>query len=266
MCRRFIAPIVMFAAVTMLSLAPQIAAAQGQLPEPPVGFKPPPPPPPKPYQPVAATPPGPFNDPSFADFRNRLGTAAQHKDRAAVAKLIVPQGFFWLQDKDLADSGKSGIDNLAKAIGLDNPDGAGWEVLSDAASDPTLAELPQNKGLFCAPGPPTLDTQAFAKLVQDTGTDPAEWGYPTQSGTEVRTTAQPNAPVVEKLGMYLLRVLPERAPSDSSAPPSLHVALPDGKSGYVPVGAIAPLASDEICYTKSAGGWKIAGYVGGAPQ
>jgi hypothetical protein len=256
----------MFAAVTMLSLAPQIAAAQGQLPEPPVGFKPPPPPPPKPYQPVAATPPEPFNDPSFADFRNRLGAAAQHKDRAAVAKLIVPQGFFWLQDKDLADSSKSGIDNLAKAIGLDNSDGTGWEILSDAASDPTLAELPENKGVFCAPAPPTLDAQAFAALVQSTGTDPAEWGYPTQSGIEVKAAAQPNAPVVEKLGMYLVRVLPERAPPDSSAPPSLHIALPDGKSGYVPLDAIAPLASDEICYTKAAGGWKIAGYVGGAPQ
>lgn len=266
MCRCFIARIMIFAALTTLALVPHMAAAQGQLPEPPVGFKPPPPPPPKPYQAVAETPPGPFNDPSFAGFRNQLGEAAQHKDRAALAKLIVAQGFFWVQDKDLADSGKSGIDNLAKAIGLDNPDGSGWEVISNAAAEPTLAELPQNKGLFCAPAPPTLDAQAFAKLVQDTGTDPAEWGYPTQSGIEVRATAQANAPVVEKLGMYLVRVMPESAPAAGNAPPSLRIALPDGNSGYVPLDAVAPLAGDEICYTKEAAGWKIAGYIGGVPQ
>jgi hypothetical protein len=261
-----IARIMLFAAVTTLALAPLAAAAQGQLPEPPVGFKQPPPPPPKPYQAVAVKPPGPFNDPSFADFRKQLGAAAQHKDRAALAKLIVTQGFFWAQDKNLADASKSGVDNLAKAIGLDNPDGAGWEVISNAAADPTLAELPQSKGLFCAPAPPGLDVQAFAKLVQDTGTDPAEWGYPVASDAEVRAAAQPNAQVVEKLGMYVVRVMSDTAPSDNGAPPSLHIALPDGKSGYVPLDAIAPLAGDEICYAKEASDWKIAGYIGGAPQ
>jgi hypothetical protein len=264
--RPCIARVLMFAAVTTLTLVPLAAAAQGQLPEPPVGFKPPPPPPPKPYQAVTVTPPGPFNDPGFADFRKQLGDAAQHKDRAALAKLIVARGFFWAQDKNLADPGKSGIDNLGKAIGLENPDGSGWDILTNAASDPTLAELPQNKGLFCAPAPPALDVQAFAALVQATGTDPAEWGYPVESNIDVRTGAQPNAQIVEKLGMYLVRVMPETAPSEGDAPPAMRIALPDGKNGYVPLDAVAPLAGDEICYAKDAGGWKIAGYVGGVPQ
>ena len=263
-------PLVMAAsiltALVLCALAPAGASAQGQLPEPPVGFKPPPPPPPKPYQPVAVTPPTPFNDPSFVAFRKQLGDAAQHKDRAALAKLIVTKDFFWVQDKDLADSSKSGIDNLAKAIGLDNPDGSGWDIIANAASDPTLAELPQDKGVFCAPAPPKLDPQAFAKLVQDTGTDPAEWGYPTQSGIDARATVQPNSPVVEKLGMYLVRVMPDSAPPDSNAPPSLRIALPDAKTGYLPLDDVAPLAGDEICYAKQANNWKIAGYVGGVPQ
>jgi hypothetical protein len=252
-------------AITLCALCSG-ASAQDQLPQPPVGFKPPPPPPPKPYLPVAVTPPAPFNDPSFVAFRKQLGDAAQHKDRAALGKLIVARDFFWVQDKDLADSSKPGIDNLAKAIGLDNPDGSGWDIIANAASDPTLAELPQDKGVFCAPAPPKLDPQAFAKLVQDSGTDPAEWGYPTQNGIEVRAAAQPNAPVVEKLGMYLVRVMPESAPTDNNAPPSLRIALPDAKTGYVPLDAISPLAGDEICYAKDADAWKIAGYVGGVPQ
>jgi hypothetical protein len=46
----------------------------------------------------------------------------------------------------------------------------------------------------------------------------------------------------------------------------LHVATPSGKSGYVDAQQLSPLGSDEMCYTKDAGGWKIAGYIGGAPQ
>ena len=68
------------------------SAQQGQVPLP--GFKPPPPAPIKPYQTVAVTPPLPLNDPSFTAFRNQLGEVAARKDRAALAKMVVPQNFF----------------------------------------------------------------------------------------------------------------------------------------------------------------------------
>jgi len=266
MRRPFIAPALVFAAVTMVTLAPDSGSAQGQLPQPPIGFKPPPPPPPapvKPYNPVPVTLAGPFSDPSFAAFRKNLAAVVQHKDRAALAKLIVAQGFFWVQDKDLADRSKPGVDNLAKAIDLDNPNGAGWDILTGDAADPTLAEVPQNRGLFCAPAPPTFDPRAFQALFQQTETDPTDWGYPASNGVEVRAAAQPNAPVVDKLGMYFVRVLPNGTAANSGAPSFLHVALPSGKSGFVAIDAVVPLASDQICYTKDAGGWKIAGYIGG---
>ena len=97
------------------------------------------------------TPPGPFNDPSFAAFRKNLADIAERKDRAALAKLIVAQGFFWMQDKDLADKSKPGIDNLAKAIDLDAKDGSGWDVMANYAAEPTAAELPEHKGIdLCA--------------------------------------------------------------------------------------------------------------------
>lgn len=268
MRRPLLAPAVMFAAAMMMAPASNLGLAQ-ELPQPPVGFQPPPPAPPapvKPYNPVSVTLPGPFNDPSFAAFRSNLADVAKHKDRAALAKLIVTEGFFWVQNKDLADPNKPGIDNLAKAIDLDNPNGAGWDIIASDAADPTLAELPQSNGLFCAPAPPAFDPRAFQALFEQTDTDPTDWGFPTRNGVEVRAAAQPNAPVVEKLGMYFVRVLPDSAPPAAGAPAFLRVALPDGKTGFITIDSIVPLASDQICYAKEASGWKIAGYIGGVAQ
>ena len=268
MRRLFAVPALTAAVLTFLALAPGFALAQA-LPEPPVGLQPlppPPPPPVKPYVPVAVTLPPLFNDSSFVAFRKSLGDIAQRKDRAALAKLIVANGFFWLQDKDLADPAKSGIDNIAKAIDLDSKAGNGWETIAEAAVEPTAAEAPQNKGIFCAPAAPGFDPQAFATLLQSTETENSitDWGFPAENGVEVRAAAKPNAQVIDKLGLYLVRVLPDSAPADTAGAPSfLHVALPNGKTGYVAATAIAPLATDQICYVKETSGWKITGYIGG---
>src|SRR5271170_1765056 len=93
-----IVAVVAFAAVSIsgsLSLA-----QQGQLPMPPGGYHPPPAAPIKSYQPVAVIAPKPFTDPGFIALRKELADAAAHKDRAALAKLVVTQNFFWMQDKN----------------------------------------------------------------------------------------------------------------------------------------------------------------------
>jgi hypothetical protein len=46
----------------------------------------------------------------------------------------------------------------------------------------------------------------------------------------------------------------------------LRVITPSGKVGYVAAGSIGALVSDQICYSKDASGWKIAGVVGGSDQ
>jgi hypothetical protein len=266
MRRRFTVPALTAAALTLVALTPNLALAQA-LPEPPHGLQqlpPPPPPPIKPYTPVPITLPPVFNDASFIAFRKDLADIAQHKDRAALAKLIVTTGFFWLQDKDLADPAKTGIDNLAKAIDLDSKDGSGWEIVAALAAEPTAAEWPQHKGLICAPAPPGLDLQAVNTLLHATETEFPEWGYPVENGVEVRAEAKPDAPVIDKLGLYLVRVLPDSAPPVATGAPSfLHLALPSGKSGYVLATAISPPATDHMCYTKDASGLRIAGYIGG---
>ncbi len=261
----FAAALSLTALVFVLAAAPSFAQQGLNLPG--GGLQPPPPPPIKPYQSVAVTPPTAYNDPSFVAFRKQLADVVAKKDRAALARMIVAQDFFWVQDHDLADKRKAGIDNLAKAIDLDAKDGSGWDALDGYANEPTAAELPQQKGILCAPAEPGIDAKAFQALGQATGTDPSEWGYPTNDRVDVHAAAQSSSPVIEKLGMVLIRVLPDSgATSNSDQPPVLHVATPSGKSGYVDAQQLSPLGGDEMCYAKDAGGWKIGGYIGGVSQ
>ncbi len=262
MRRPLIAATLGFATIMLL---PVSGFAQQGLPMPPGGFKPPPAAPIKPYQTVAVTPPAPLNDPGFVALRKQIGDIAAKKDRVGLAKLVVAQNFFWVQDKDLADKKKSSVDNLAKAIDLDAKDGSGWDTLASYANEATAAESPQQKGVFCAPADPTIDSKALEALGKATGADPSEWGYANKDGVEVHTTAQPNSPVMEKIGVYLVRVLPDTVQgANPNDPLFLHIATPDGKTGFADAQLISPLGSDQMCYSKDASGWKIAGYFGGA--
>jgi hypothetical protein len=218
--------------------------------------------PPKPYKPVNVSAPAPFNDPSFEAFRKRLGEVAQRKDRKALAGLMA-KSFFWLGEKgDIADKRRSPLDNLAKAIGLDANGGVGWEILAGYAADPSAAPFPDRKDTVCAPAGPTFNPQELEALAKATDTDEGDWGYPFEPGLEMRSGPQPNAPVVEKLGMHFVRVLPDDAPSGQQVP-MLRIVAPSGKVGYIPADALSPLAGDELCYVKEGGAWKIAGAIGG---
>jgi hypothetical protein len=242
-------------------LVTEPAAAQqgGQLKLPPAAIKP--------YKVVAITLAKPMNDPSLDALRKQLADIAQKKDRAGLAKLVVAQGFFWLQDKDLADKKKSSIDNLAKAIGLDAKDGSGWDMINAYAADPTAMPIPDHKGVMCAPADPTFDPKEFDALTKSTLTTPGDWGYIAKDGTDVRSAAQANAPSIEKVGLSLVRVLPETGPpANAAAAAFVHIATPSGKSGFVAAEAIAPIGGDAMCYLKDASGWKITGYIGGNDQ
>jgi hypothetical protein len=221
--------------------------------------------PPKPYKPIPLTLPQPYNDPSFVAFRKQLGDIAGRKDRAALARLVV-RNFFWMGEKgDKADKKKAGVDNLAAAIDLDAKDGSGWEAITAAANEATLEPVPERKGIMCSPASPKFDEAAAEQLAKDTGTDPIEWAYPSKPDVEVRAAAQANAPVVEKLGLNLVRVMPEQpaAGAPEQEQPFLRVVTPSGKVGFVPEELISSLGIDQICYVKDATGWKIAGYAGG---
>jgi len=218
----------------------------------------------KPYNPVAISPPKPMADPGFDAFRNQLAEIAKRKDRAGLAKMIATN-FFWLGEKgDRADKKRPGIDNLTRAMNLAAKDGSGWESLTGYAADPTGMPLPDRKDTFCAPADPVFDIKQLENLAKETGTNEAEWGYPVQPSIEMRAAMQPNAPVIEKIGMHFVRVMEDDGPEPPAGQmPMLKVVAPSGKVGYVPADTISPLGNDQLCYAKDATGWRIAGFIGG---
>ena len=246
-----------FISVLATLLMASHAIAQNQ----PRGQQPPPPAKPGPYKVVPVKPPQAITDATLEAFRKQMNEAAQRKDRGGLAKLVVGQGFFWLgENGDRADKGKSGVENLAAALGLNNKDGAGWDMLASFADDPTGSPLPERKGALCAPADPSFDGKAFNDLMQATQTDADDWAYPVSNDVEVRAMPQASAAVVDKLAVAFVRVIPD---DSSNIPTFLRVVTPAGKIGYVAVDSIAPIGNDQICYVKDANGWKIGGYIGG---
>jgi len=220
--------------------------------------------PPKPYKVVAVKLPEAVKDPTFEAFRKQLQATIQKKDRAALGRMVA-RNFFWVpEDKDVADKKKSGIDNLAKAIGLDGRDAPGWDALMGYANDPTADKDPDRQGVICSPGDPTFDEMEAEKLAADSDTDAGDWGFTAQDNIEVRSGPEKNAAVVETLHLHLVRVYPDDSPAAAVNTDSLRIVTPSGKVGYVAAESVLPLASDHICYIKESGAWKIAGVLGGS--
>jgi hypothetical protein len=256
---------------TVLAAALLFAAplgAQAQQKQPPQKG-PPPVAPAKPYTAISVKIPGPVNDPSFEAFRKQLGETAAKKDRAGLAKLVVAQGFFWDGEKgDQADKKKSGIDNLAAAIGLTGKQPVGWDMLQGYAFDPTGTPYPGKQGVICAPADPQFDEKQLEEAVKATGTDPGDFAYPLEPEIEVRSAPRANAPVSEKLGAVLIRIMPDpkQAQPKANEVPLVRVVTPSGKVGYISADVLSPLGNDQLCYVKDAGGWKITGFVGAGPE
>jgi hypothetical protein len=219
-----------------------------------------------PYKPVPITLPSAVDDPSFDPFRRRLVEIAQRKDRAALAELVA-QDFFWVPaDADLADKKLSGIENLAKALHLDGADAVGWEAIAVYAGEPSTMPDPQRSGVFCTPAEASFDDGAADELAIATQTDASDWVFPLRDGIEVRSAAKQDAPIIDQLGLYLVRVLPDESPMNAVVAMFAKVMTPAGKVGYVPVDTILPIGGEQLCYLKDQAGWKIAGFLGGEPN
>jgi hypothetical protein len=218
--------------------------------------------PPAPYTALKTSPPKPSTDPSLAAFRKDLVAIAQKKDRAALAKLVLAKDVFWMKDEGNAAAKKTGIDALATALNLAAKDGSGWDMLGELAADETAQDYPDRPNTVCSPAGPDFKPEDLEKLVNDTKTDIGEWGFTAAENIEVHATAQPGSPVIEKLGMIFVRVMPDTAPNASQD--MMRIVTPGGKVGFVAAEAINPLGSDQICYGKDASGaWKIVGLIGG---
>jgi len=151
---------------------------------------------------------------------------------------------------------------VATALSLAAKDGSGWESLAEFAADETAQPYPDRPNTVCSPAGPEFNEQELDKLAEATKTDAGDWGFTSTDGVEVRATAAQNAPVIEKLGMQFVRVMPDTAPNASQD--FMRIVAPSGKVGFVAAEAINPLGSDQLCYGKDASGaWKIVGMIGG---
>ena len=124
--------------------------------------------------------------------------------------------------------------------------------------------LPDNKDTFCAPADPVFDIKQLENLAKETGTNEAEWGYPVQPGVEVRAATQPNAPVIEKLGMHFVRVMEDDGPEPAAQPDAdAQGGRAVGQGRLRPGRRRQPARQRPALLRKDASGWKIAGFVGG---
>jgi len=217
----------------------------------------------RPYKAVAVTIPASLNDPTFIAFRRELSDVAERKDKPALGALIVPQGYFWEREPGTPDDpSRPALDRLAAALGLDSTDTAsagGWAILHGYAQDPVATLAPGRKDTVCAPAGPLFNEAALYEAIKSTDTDPPDWAYLLVPDVVLRGKPQPDAAALETLPQVFVRMLPN---GDAGPSKMLHIVAPSGKTGYVPSDAVAPLGTDQICYVKTAEGWKIGGYIG----
>jgi hypothetical protein len=219
------------------------------------------------FERVKVTPPPAPNDPSFAAFRQNLASVARGRVFDELARNVVPQGFFW--DRDFADGfdpKKSGAENLAAAIRLEQGSGIGWERLADFAAEPTATEIPAAPGVLCAPGRPAFDQDDFDRLVEATRSSATDWVFPRAEGLELHASPRSASAIVEKLGGYFVRVIHFDTTPANAEP--LHtswarIVAPSGKIGYAAPNTLASLSAPQLCYLKDiTSRWHITGFVG----
>jgi hypothetical protein len=263
--RRFL-PAALLAGAALVT-ATQSAAAQTPAPRAPAAAAKPAPalPAQKPYALIKVVIPTAPPDPAFDALRKELAEIVKRKDRAALAQRVVARDFFWERDfGGNFDPARPSIDNLAGALALESDDG--WDMLSGFASEPTVGPLPGRPAVICSPAIPQFDEEARNKLVDSTGTDGVDWSYPRSPGLPMRAAPQPNAAVVETLGLHFVHVLgyeEKEGDMDPLRTAWLRVAAPSGKAGFVAPNTLISSYTDRLCYAKAGAAWRIVGYVGG---
>ncbi len=223
---------------------------------------------PKPYRPVAVTIPAAPADASFAAFRDELAAVAKRRIYRELARLVAARGFFWERDFGGShDPRRSGIDNLAAALGLERGDGSGWAVLAGFAAEASAAPIEARPHVICGPVRPQFDQAEFGLLLDRTRSDEADWVYPRADRLEVRAAADAHAAAIETLGLHFVRVLGvERQAGNHSRGRTAwtQIATPSGRTGFVPLGSLLSPTPERLCYGKDVTGrWRITGYVAG---
>ena len=206
--------------------------------------------------------------PASPRFGRTSPIIAAHRVFAELAGNVIAHGFFW--DSDFTgsfNSKKTGAENLAAAIRLEEGSGRGWQMLADFAAEPTATEIAALPGVICAPGAPAFSQDDFDRLVDSTRTTAADWVFPRIEGLELHAAPRSASAVAEKLGGHFVRLLGfDTAPANADPLRTswARIAAPSGQVGYVAPGGLMSPGAPQLCYVKDiTGRWRIAGFVGG---
>jgi hypothetical protein len=215
-------------------------------------------------------------DPALDVMRKRLAVAVAAKDLRAVAALVAPN-FAWRLGERHAeefDPARDGADNFKVAFGfrvpgggVDGPTGIGpqWDLLGYLANDTVLTQ---------EPGSPLVCGTATAKLIDvkildqasrrlDEPDDPTEWVY---GSGDLRLTERPGGgptvATVKNLALPVANAHPPAKPGEPPTVPHTHIELllPNGRSGWAPIGKLRPVLADRLCFAQSGSEWRIAAY------
>jgi hypothetical protein len=207
------------------------------------------------------------SDPGFAAFRAEFAAVAKRRVYAELARLVVARGFFWERDfSHKLDPRRSGVENLAAAVGLEHGDGSGWTTLALFAAEASAAAIDGRPGVICGPARARFDDAEFNALIARTGSDAVDWAYPRAAALAVRASADMAGVVVETLGLHFVR-LRRYAAKDGEPLPArtawTHIATPAGRTGFVAPGTLLSPYAERLCYARDiTGRWRITGFVG----
>jgi len=181
---------------------------------------------------------------------------------------LVGETFFWTLNGETSeqfDRNRDALHNFKVAFGSDSRDESFlWVAFDDASSAPALFPLDGHPGVLCGPLGAEPDHGAMDQAIEriENGND-SEWFY---SLGQITLTEKPgNGGAVEKVAKLAMPVAathpPTQALGNNPLPTHYQLLLPSGKTGWVDVKAVQPLAIDRLCYGKGAdGAWKIVGY------
>ena len=141
---------------------------------------------------------------TYEAFRKQLATIAQKKDRAALSRLV-STNFFWIPEDRTSRTRASPASTICARDRLDGRDALGWEAIAGYAVEQTAMSDPQRRRRPVRARRAELRREGRRRTRQrDADTDASDWGYPAKNGIDVRADAQASAPVVDKLGLYLV--------------------------------------------------------------
>jgi hypothetical protein len=216
-------------------------------------------------------------EPALEAMRKQLANAILRRNAGLLYELVGPV-FFWTADGEPSeqfDKTRDALHNFKVAFGFrqfghdsdnQNPEDQLWETLEDITSDPSLVRMEGNAGVLCGPlGAEPTDGNAMDRATEriENEDEDSEWFY---SLGEVTLTEKPGGggtvETVSKLALPVAATYPPtQALGNNPLPTHYQLLLPSGKTGWVDVKAVQPLALDKLCYGKGADGvWKIVGY------